>query len=139
MLTLPTIAAVRPWWLKAGVQGTLSLFPQPQRWNRLFQRYVTRSITLQERTFQRKWRQALRHVANWRSERTALPASALELGTGWHPVVPCGLALLGVPRIHTLDVTSLLCTRTLAETIARYDALLHALPADAPIDSERAA
>jgi hypothetical protein len=130
---------LRPWWLKAGIHGTLSLMPQPQRWNRLFQRYVTRSIHLQEQTFWRKWRQALRHHANWRSCRSRPPTSVLELGTGWHPVVPCGLALLGVERVHTVDITSLVSARTLAETLAFYDALLAKLPADAPIDHRRAA
>lgn len=30
------------WYLKAAIQGALSRFPEPQRYNRLFQRHVTR-------------------------------------------------------------------------------------------------
>lgn len=130
---------VRPWWLKAGIQGTLSLLPQPQRWNRLFQRYVTRSLRLRAATFERKWAQALRHHANWRSQRAYAPRAVLELGTGWHPVVPCGLALLGVEQVHTLDVQSLVSAQTLAETLQLFDARLGEEPSDLPIDRDRLA
>jgi hypothetical protein len=137
-IMLPMMVKLRPWWLKAGIQGALSLLPRPQRWNRVLQRYVTRSIRLRKPTFRCKWQQALRHHANWMSRRSRPAASVLELGTGWHPIIPCGLALLGVERIHTVDVSSLVSARTLAETLAFYDALLAELP-DAPIDQDRAA
>jgi hypothetical protein len=136
---LPMMVNMRPWWLKAGIQGALSLLPRPQRWNRVLQRYVTRSIRLRKPTFRDKWQQALRHHANWSSRRSHPATSVLELGTGWHPIIPCGLALLGVERIHTVDVSNLVSARTLAETLAFYDALLGELPADAPIDQARAA
>jgi hypothetical protein len=139
MNTSPSTTGVRPWWIKAGIQGTLSLLPQPQRWNRLFQRYVTRSIRLRAQTFQRKWAQALHHHANWRLHRSHPPRSVLELGTGWHPVVPCGLALLGVEQVYTLDVTNLVCARTLAETFTLYDALLDERHGDLPVDLRRMA
>lgn len=130
---------VRPWWLKAGIQGTLSLLPQPQRWNRLFQRYVTRSLRLRAPTFERKWAQALRHHANWQRHRSQPPRAVLELGTGWHPVVPCGLALLGVEQVYTLDVQNLVSEQTLAETLNLFDALLSEEPSDVPIDRDRLA
>lgn len=114
----------RPWWLKAGIQGTLSLLPEPQRWNRLLQRYVTRSIRLRPSTFAAKTRQALGHLAHWRRDRADLPETALELGTGWHPIVPIGLSLLGVEKIYTLDITSMVSARTLAETLRAYSAWL---------------
>jgi len=138
MSALSTMTTMRPWWIKAGIQGTLSLLPEPQRWNRLFQRYVTQSIHLREPTFRRKWEQTLRHYQNWGSYRREPPTSVLELGTGWHPVVPCGLALLGVEQVHTLDVSSLVSPRTLAETIGFYAMLLDELPEELPIDPHRA-
>ena len=136
-LTTTEARPVRPWWLKAGIQSTLALLPQSQRWNRLFQRYVTRTLRLRESTFERKWAQALRHHANWRLHRSPPPRSVLELGTGWHPIVPCGLALLGVEQVYTLDVQSLVSKQTLAETLTLFDALLSVEPCNLPIDLDR--
>lgn len=133
------VRPVRPWWLKAGIQGTLSLLPQPQRWNHFFQRYVTRNLRLRVPTFERKWAQALRHHSNWRLSRPRPPRTVLELGTGWHPIIPCGLALLGVEQVHTLDVQSMVSEHTLAETLTLFDALLAEEPFDFPIDRERLA
>ncbi|MBL4688710.1 MAG: hypothetical protein JKY37_29245, partial [Nannocystaceae bacterium] len=132
------MATRRPWWLKAGIQGTLSLLPQPQRWNRLLQRYVTRNIHLRDRTFQRKWDQVRWHYKHWSARRDNPIGVALELGTGWHPIVPIGLALLGVPRVITIDITDMVSQRTLAEVLNAYVALLDGEIGDVAVSQERA-
>ena len=72
-----------PWIINAAVQGTLSRLPQPQKLNRLFQTYVTRSLELTERHFLSKWEQAETHLAHFaRVHGERVPGDAVELGTG---------------------------------------------------------
>ena len=121
------------------VQGTLSLLPEPQRWNRLLQRYVTRSIYLRPATFRRKWEQAQAHWDNWSKRRDRAPEVALELGTGWHPLIPIGLSLLGVKRIETVDIASMISMRTLGEVIDAYAELVAEGIEDVTLHPERVA
>lgn len=121
------------------VQGTLSLLPEPQRWNRLLQRYVTKSIYLRPTTFQRKWAQAQTHWDNWSARRMESPKVALELGTGWHPLIPIGLSLLGVERIHTVDIASMVSMRTLGEVIDAYAGMVDEGAEGVALDSDRVA
>lgn len=112
----------RPWWLKAAVQGALSQLPQPQRFNRMLQRYVTRSLQLRPQTFARKWERAQQHLQHWGDARDRKATVAVELGTGWHPIVPVGLALLGVEQVYTLDINPMISPRTLGEVLRAYAA-----------------
>ena len=85
------------WIVKAALQGVLSRFPNPQRYNRLFQTHVTRSLTMSDQDFIAKWHHLDGHLGSLR--RHGRPGqrsfAALELGTGWFPIVPVGLALSG--------------------------------------------
>ncbi len=96
------------WMIKAALQGALSRLPEPQRWNRLFQRYVTKSLDLTDEYFLEKWQQCERHLENFRKHHASAGGfTALELGTGWMPITPVGLALGGARRVYTLDMQSL--------------------------------
>jgi hypothetical protein len=114
------------WMLKAAVQGTLSLLPQPQRWNRLLQRHVTRSLDLQDDRFLAKWSQGERHVEHIQrySPDRAGDFVALELGTGWFPIIPIGLALAGASTIHTVDMHDLTDRERTIATLERFATLL---------------
>lgn len=98
------------WVLKAAVQGGISLLPGRNRLNHLLQSHVTRSVVLTEEAFESKVAQCGRHLQNYRQslETDVPPASALEIGTGWYPIVPIGLLLSGVEQICTVDVSPLL-------------------------------
>jgi SAM-dependent methyltransferase len=114
------------WMLKAAVQGCLSLLPQPQRWNRLIQRHVTRSLELDDAGFLAKWSQGERHVEHvhrYVSER-ASNFAALELGTGWFPIIPVGLALAGASAVYTVDMYDLTDRERTLQTLERFAALL---------------
>lgn len=110
------------WLVKAAVQGVLSQLPDPQRWNRLFQRYVTRSLGLTDELFRLKLKRCASHWSHW-AERNGAPPRALELGTGWHPVVPVGLALLGAREVITIDQTALSDREAVLATMRRFQAL----------------
>lgn len=98
------------WLLKAAMQGGISLLPARNRLNHLLQTHVTRSVVLTEAAFESKVAQCARHLQDYRQGlgTDIPPASALELGTGWHPIVPIGLLLAGVERVCTIDISPLL-------------------------------
>lgn len=95
--------------IKAALQGALSATPNPARWNRILQRYVSRSLDLSDAYFLTKWRLGKRHLDTFRRVSGADGAiDVLELGTGWFPVVPVALALGGARYVYTIDRQSLL-------------------------------
>ena len=124
------------WLLKAMVQGGISLLPKPYSWNYLFQKHVTKSLSLSATGFESKLMQCRRHIENYfateHAHRTSF--SVLELGTGWHPIVPLGLWLCGASSIWTIDKNSLLHIADVREILslfakyARAGNLIEALP-----------
>ncbi|THH39958.1 class I SAM-dependent methyltransferase [Neolewinella litorea] len=94
------------WWMKAVVQKAISFLPQRERVNFWFQRYVTRGVDLTDEHFGYKLDAARDHLAYYRKYGAAPPAqaTALELGTGWYPIVPTLLFLAGFSRIVSLDI-----------------------------------
>lgn len=109
-----------PWYLKAAAQGTMSRLPSPQRWNRLFQRHVTRRLRLTDDYVQLKASAGLRHLELLVATRAAgaPPEAVLELGTGWFPIVPVTMALAGVARVVTVDAQPLLRRAEVTATLA---------------------
>lgn len=132
------------WLLKAAIQGGISLLPGRHRLNALLQQRVTGSLVLSDAMFEAKVSQCRHHLERFRQvrESSRVPSAALELGTGWYPIVPLGLTLAGTGQVTTIDVSSLLEARRVKRTMEFYaDALesgrLHGqLPA---IDPARAA
>ncbi len=98
------------WLIKSAIQRTISLLPQSQRWNELFQRYVTKSLELSPNRFEGKLNDCRMHLENYLElyPERAENFSALELGTGWFPTVPVGLFLCGASHVWTFDIDPLL-------------------------------
>jgi hypothetical protein len=115
---------VPPWKLKAAVQGVLSLLPEPQRWNRLFQTYVTGSLDLGDEYFLEKWRQTVRHIEHAERRGGIARARVMELGTGWFPVAPVGMALAGAASVVSVDLNDLLAHDNLVATLVQYDRMI---------------
>ena len=111
------------WLIKAAVQRGISVLPRSHKWNELFQRYVTRSTELTPNRFEERLdfcRSYFEHFAGLRPER-ARNFTALEVGTGWYPVVPVGLYLCGAAEIWTYDVTPLLNAGRVRRMLAMFD------------------
>ncbi len=110
------------WIVKAAVQGVLSRLPNPQRYNGLLQTHVARSLTMSDQDFIAKWRHLNGHLGSFRRHGPPGQRSfvALELGTGWFPIVPVGLALSGARSVYTVDPESLLTQERLRFTLERY-------------------
>ncbi|MGN6167663.1 MAG: class I SAM-dependent methyltransferase [Solirubrobacteraceae bacterium] len=114
------------WLLKAGVQGAISLLPGRHRLNALLQQHVTGSLTLTEDVFETKVAHCSHHLARLRDVRgwEGPPGAVLELGTGWYPIVPIGLALAGADEVTTLDVSPLADADRTRQTLELYAAWL---------------
>lgn len=118
--------AVSSWLLKAVVQGAISVLPGHHRLNALFQQHVTGSLELSEATFGAKLRACGDHLARFREVRGTErpPRSVLELGTGWYPIVPIGLALAGVEEVTTVDISPLIDARRTQRTFEFFAAAI---------------
>ncbi len=117
------------WYLKAALQGGMSYLPDPQRWNRLFQRHVTKGLELTPAFFGSKLAVVDRHLENWhRCRPDEMPARILELGTGWYPVVPIGLALRTGSQVTTVDIQPLLGEAETMDTLAMFADAIEAKP-----------
>ncbi len=98
------------WLIKSAIQRAISLLPASQTWNSLFQTHITRSLDLTKSRFDARLDYCRTHLDNFFDLRPG-PAndfSAVEVGTGWYPVVPIGLFLCGAGTIHTFDIDPLL-------------------------------
>jgi hypothetical protein len=101
---------------------------------------------LNEAAFEAKVAQCTHHLARFREVRGSdrPPRAVLELGTGWYPIVPIGLALAGAPEVTTLDVSSLVDADRIQRTLELYTAWLDsgrlstALPGVDPARAEKA-
>lgn len=126
---------MQKWMLKAVVQKTLSLLPAKHRLNYLFQRYVTKGVRLSEAYFQDRLIHLQCHLETYgKYKGTMRGATALELGTGWYPVIPVGLFLAGAGRIVTVDISPLMDREKVLTTLRQYQRArqrrLPGLPAD---------
>ncbi len=109
------------WLVKAAAQGVMSVLPGRNHLNHLFQEHVTHSMALTESGFDLKLGQCCRHLQNYRRiMKQEAPSLALELGTGWYPIVPVGLALAGAAHIVTIDTTSLLSVERTEQALDFY-------------------
>jgi hypothetical protein len=110
------------WLLKAAAQGAIAAAPMGDRLDRAARVHVTRSLTLGEQAFATKLRQCRRHIGRVRALRaTRFRPRALELGTGWYPIVPIGLWLCGAERVTTIDKNPLLEPERVRHTVRLYE------------------
>jgi hypothetical protein len=103
------------WKIKAAIQKAISLLPASQRWNALFQQYVTRSLELTPARFEARLSYCGQHLDNFSALQPGRESgfSVVEVGTGWFPVVPVGLFLCGAGDQWTFDIDPLLRTERL--------------------------
>ncbi|MGB3802242.1 MAG: class I SAM-dependent methyltransferase, partial [Lewinella sp.] len=99
---------MKKWVLKAVVQKAISYLPYKERVNFFFQKYVTKGVELSDEHFGYKLDAARDHLRFYKKYGTVplAQATALELGTGWYPIVPTLLYLAGFDRIVSVDIRS---------------------------------
>jgi hypothetical protein len=113
------------WMLKAVAQRLIGFLPNPHYWNELLQTRVTSSIQLPPDEFAIKVGACRMHLEHLRTLRRTTPHHfvALELGTGWFPVVPVGLFLCGASEVWTWDIVEHLRLERVRFTLNSFLAL----------------
>ncbi len=109
------------WILKAVIQKGISYLPAKNKINYFFQKYVTKGVRLTDAHFEGKLGQARNHVQYFRKYHTRHEGfTALELGTGWYPVVPVGLYLCGAGKVATVDLSDLMRYENILTAIRKF-------------------
>ena len=108
------------WILKAAVQKTISALPYKNRLNYIFQKHVTKRVQLTDELFEDKLIHCATHVAAFEKYATTEKDSALEIGTGWYPIVPIGLYLTGFSNIVSIDISPLVSRESVIAAVDRY-------------------
>jgi len=109
------------WKAKAVVQKTISLFPQRERLNYFFQKYVTKGVELSDKHFGFKIEHARDHIAYLHQFRGTDVSSlkVLELGTGWYPIIPLMMYLMDVGEVVSVDIQSWMTQERQIRTIEK--------------------
>ncbi len=98
-------AAKRSWVTKAAVQKAVSVLPGATGLNDWFRLHVTGRAVVTEGLMNVKLRAVSGHLAVARSRGIVSDGfSAIDLGGGWHPIVPLCLHLAGADRVYMIDI-----------------------------------
>lgn len=96
------------WIAKAVLQKGMSFLPDPQRANYFFQDRVTHATTLHDDFFQMRIEWSALHLDSLRRLGDPSPGfAAVELGSGWYPIVPLCLFLAGAGSVELVDLKDL--------------------------------
>ena len=114
---------MRKWVAKAIVQKIISFFPFKEKVNYFFQKYVTKGAILNDDYFELKLLHAKDHIHYFEKyKRNGIQfKSALELGTGWYPIVPISLFLVGFDEIVSIDTQKWLSKQKIIDTLIKFE------------------
>ena len=113
---------MKKWLLKAAAQKAVSYLPAAHRVNYLVHKYITKGKQLPEDFFTDR----LSHFTNhyrFLKQYHAQPGpdlNILELGTGWHPIIPIAFYLSGHTEIITIDIRPQLFPEMVCQTIGWF-------------------
>lgn len=111
---------MKKWILKAIVQKLISYTPFPHQLNFFFQKYITKGVYLTDEYFYDRLAHAAQHIGYYKQySGLEYPSRSLEIGTGWYPVVPISLFLIGGEQIYSIDISSLITKERLATTLQK--------------------
>lgn len=112
---------MKKWYIKAIIQKVISLLPLKHKINFLFQRFITKGVTLTDDYFIDRLNHVKNHIHAY-NQLTGknIPSTTLELGTGWYPIVPLSLFIMGSEEIYSIDILSLVDKRRLLKSIERF-------------------
>lgn len=113
-MTRPTIPR---WWLKAAAQGAVSFLPGAPRLDE-WVRGKRSGHALEPSYFLTKWHHVTSHTRALTGDLDGdlSDHKVVELGTGWFPIVPVGLALFGA-EVVSVDATAHLDRRRVARVL----------------------
>ena len=107
-------------WTKAIIQKLISYLPGARHINHAFQ-VLSGRFGLSDQEFKDKLIHLEHHLAHFQKlTKTTIPRRVLELGTGWFPVLPIGLYLIGSEHIVTVDIRPHLTKKHLLKTLRKF-------------------
>lgn len=103
------------WRIKAALHRVIDRMPFEHDINYFLQRFVTRNLVTSKENIKNKIGQCEKHIDSFLENRgvdsvkdiNSESLQALEIGTGWYPVVPIILSLRGFSKIYTYDISKL--------------------------------
>lgn len=124
------------WQTKAALQAALSRVPYGAR----IYRWLQDRHGALWRTFPERYRNKVQVLHCIRRHDLPIAGrSFLEIGTGWQPVMPLLLHLLGAERVETLDINPWLTSQSLHGTLRRLRDLGDRVASDLGLDPSRCA
>jgi hypothetical protein len=112
---------MKKWKQKAIIQKAISYLPLSHKINYIFQKYVTKGVNLSEEIFYDRLAHAKAHIKSYQKySGKSIPASCLEIGTGWYPIVPVSLFLIGADQIFSVDITFLTSKERIQKTLLKF-------------------
>lgn len=110
------------WLIKALVQKGISYLPKAEKINYLLQRYITFGKEIPTDFFLDRLSHFKNHLHfqekyfNQKIDEIKI----LELGTGWHPIIPIAFFLAGAKNISSIDIRQNFNRETLRQTISKF-------------------
>ncbi len=112
---------MKKWKLKAIVQKIISYLPFSHKINYIFQKYVTKGVYLSDEYFYDRLGHARDHLKGFQKySYNSIPATCLEIGTGWYPIVPISFFLVGADKIYSVDISFLTSKERLHTTLQKF-------------------
>ncbi|MBK6610788.1 MAG: class I SAM-dependent methyltransferase [Sphingobacteriales bacterium] len=113
---------MKKWKLKAIVQKTISYLPLTHHINYFFQKYVTKGVNLSTAYFYDRLGHAKAHIKGFQNyaANNPTPKVCLEVGTGWYPIVPISLFLIGAEKIYSVDISFLTLKERIQTTLEKF-------------------
>ncbi|OFX45684.1 MAG: hypothetical protein A2046_12960 [Bacteroidetes bacterium GWA2_30_7] len=112
---------MKKWVQKAIVQKFISYLPLSHKINYIFQKYVTKGVTLSDEYFYDRLGHARDHIKSFQKySDKKVPECSLEIGTGWYPIVPVSFFLAGTDKIYSVDISFLTSKERLGTTIQKF-------------------
>ncbi len=118
-----TLFMIRKWKLKAIIQKIISYLPYKHRINYFFQKYVTKGVILNDDHFELKLTHAkdhLEYLMKYKGREAMYTAICLELGSGWHPVIPVAFYLAGAKKMVSVDISPWMTSKSAVQTMGKF-------------------
>lgn len=109
------------WILKAVIQKSISFLPASFEINYFFQKHISKRVLISDLFFETMLNHAKEIIEFSENHGFSFKGkSILELGTGWHPIVPIALILNGADSVVSIDLRSLIRKENLQELIQKF-------------------
>lgn len=110
------------WLIKALLQRSFSISKNPEKINRLFQKYITGKDKLNHEKFSNKILHATDHLSYFKihNSQEISEIKTMELGTGQFPIVPIFYFLHGMNDIVSIDIVNFMTVDRIVECLQFY-------------------